>query len=300
MAVAVLWAGPALAAADPVSGTLDVPVAQHGHEAALALAKAEDRFVMVYFWTTWCSNCAFFNREVLSDPAVAAALERDFLLVPLDADHEAELAQKYRVRAVPTTIFLDPGGQPGSVLPGAVPADVFLSVLNYVSSLAYVDMEYEDYANLGDRAPGPRPRPAHAGPPPPGGPPVPAGPSWSDLARSAATAAQTAGQAAELALRGLLPGPPSGSRTPGTPGGRPAAGPAETGAAGAAQPDAGAAGAAQPGTGNAGAAKADTGAAGAAKPETGDAGASRAEAVDARPAGTAGPTGEEAPPPAGS
>ena len=152
LSIALLPAAGALARTE-----LSTKAAQYGYEEGLVKAKAESKFIMAYFWTTWCVNCAQFNEAVLGDPKVVEALERHFVLVPLDADIEKDLSRKYMVRVVPTTLFLSPSGEPATILPGVAPPDMFLSILDYVSSNAYLDMEYDEYYALGPDAPKPEP-----------------------------------------------------------------------------------------------------------------------------------------------
>jgi thioredoxin-related protein len=143
-----LSASPAGAAA-----VLDTKALRYGHEEGLAKAKAEGKHVLAYFWTTWCGNCAWLNENVLANPAVVETLDRDFVFVPLDADLERDLGRQYLVRVVPMIVFLDPDGEPATVLPGLAPPEIFVDVLNYVSSKAYLEMEFDQYAALGDGAP---------------------------------------------------------------------------------------------------------------------------------------------------
>ena len=148
------------AAASETAGRLATKAASFSHEEGLAKAKAESKHVVAYFWTTWCSNCAWFNESVLGDPKVVESLDRDFVFVPLDADVEKELGREYMIRGVPTTIFLDPTGEPATILPGVAPPDIYANILDYISSGAYLEMEYDQYADLGENAPKPPSRTA--------------------------------------------------------------------------------------------------------------------------------------------
>ncbi|MDR2443464.1 MAG: thioredoxin family protein [Deltaproteobacteria bacterium] len=125
---------------------METQVSQLSFDEALTRAQAENKYVIAYFWTDWCPNCANFNQYVLNDPDIVSAMNRDFFFVPVDADHERQLSVEFMVRVVPTTIFLSPDGQPASILPGTVNAEVFMLVLNYISSGAYIDLEFEDFA----------------------------------------------------------------------------------------------------------------------------------------------------------
>jgi thiol-disulfide isomerase/thioredoxin len=207
---------PAPAPARETGGGPLIDAAELGHEEALAKAKAEGKFIMAYFWTTWCPNCAWFNESVLGDAKVAETLARDFVFLPLDADVERDLSRRYVVRVVPTTVFLDPDGEPATILPGVAPPDVFVSILDYLSSRAYLDMEFDAYVDLGPAAPKPPVREPALASLAPGAivAPVPAGATGAAgspvggpaerIRPSGPTLASTAGS---LALRALSPGP---------------------------------------------------------------------------------------------
>jgi thioredoxin-related protein len=108
-------------------------------------ARAAGKYVVLYFWATWCGNCAFFDANVIPDKAVVESLNASFAMAPIDYDQSEEMVRMFRIRAVPTFIFLDPEGKPVTVLPGAVPADVFSAVLSYVSSGSYKNMDFDEY-----------------------------------------------------------------------------------------------------------------------------------------------------------
>jgi thioredoxin-related protein len=116
------------------------------YEEALADSAVSGKKVMVYFWADWCVNCEAFNRDVLPDSRVAAALAKGFNFVPVDTERDVSgLGKEYRVRVVPTFVFLEKDGQPATMLPGALPAELFAHVLDYVSSDSYLTMEFEEF-----------------------------------------------------------------------------------------------------------------------------------------------------------
>ncbi|MDR1035772.1 MAG: thioredoxin family protein [Deltaproteobacteria bacterium] len=109
-------------------------------------ARNTGKYVVLYFWATWCGNCAFFDANVIPDKTVVESLNASFAMAPIDYDQSEAMVKLFRIRAVPTFIFLDPEGKPVTVLPGAVPADVFNAVLSYVSTGSYKTMDFEEYA----------------------------------------------------------------------------------------------------------------------------------------------------------
>jgi thioredoxin-related protein len=116
------------------------------YEAAIKKAALEKKTTLVYFWADWCPNCRSFNETTLPDANVLKTLADSFAVVSVDTTSDPEkLAQKYQIRTIPAFVFLDSTGEPISVLPGAVNTDIFLLVLNYISSGAYVNMEFEEF-----------------------------------------------------------------------------------------------------------------------------------------------------------
>jgi thioredoxin-related protein len=114
-------------------------------EAALAKSRGEGKFTMLFFWTASCPYCRYFSDEVLTDPKVAADLNRGFVVVSIDSDRERALARRYRVNAVPRLVFLDPGGAPATVLPGALKPPLFRLFLAYVASNSFRTMRFDEF-----------------------------------------------------------------------------------------------------------------------------------------------------------
>jgi thioredoxin-related protein len=129
----------------PTPSQLEMGLNPLEYEAALERAQAENKLVLLYFWATWCGNCQNFSDNVLSDKAIIDALNENFIFVEIDIDKHKVTAEAYRVRAVPTTIFLESDGKPVSVLPGAVPGQVFTMVLDYMAGGSYKQMEFAEY-----------------------------------------------------------------------------------------------------------------------------------------------------------
>ncbi|MDR1546566.1 MAG: thioredoxin family protein [Deltaproteobacteria bacterium] len=114
---------------------------------AAAEAAAGQKKILVYFWADWCGYCRKFNETVLLEEAVIEALNSSYALVSADLDDKSTgLVKQYRVRSVPTFIFFDTKAEPIFMLPGAIQAELFVWVLDFVSSNAYLDMDFEKYA----------------------------------------------------------------------------------------------------------------------------------------------------------
>ena len=78
----------------------------------LAAAQAEDKFVLVDMWATWCKNCLTMDRTTLQTPAVEAGLE-DYVKVKfqaedLDASPTREVLKHLDGIGLPTYAILRP------------------------------------------------------------------------------------------------------------------------------------------------------------------------------------------------
>ena len=73
-------------------------------EGALAQATSETRFVMVDFYTSWCTWCRVLDKKTFSKDEVVAATER-MICVKLNAEREVDVARRYGVQSYPTVVF---------------------------------------------------------------------------------------------------------------------------------------------------------------------------------------------------
>ena len=93
-------------------------------EAALAEAKAENRPVLIDFWTVTCTNCKVLERETLMSPGVAQTLKEDFTLLKVNTDvlyekhkpiYDAFKAKYGNIDSQPFVVFHNGAGE---YLPG--------------------------------------------------------------------------------------------------------------------------------------------------------------------------------------
>jgi len=77
--------------------------------AALQAAQSSKKPLVVDFFATWCGPCKQLE-ETWADPQVASALTR-FITVKIDVDKQEQLAQQYKIEAMPTILFLAPDGK---------------------------------------------------------------------------------------------------------------------------------------------------------------------------------------------
>lgn len=121
-------------------------------------AKAENKYIMVDFYTDWCTYCKKLDKEVYSQEPVKRRLRNSYVAVKVDAESRSkvkfmgkeitsrDLARDFQVRGYPTIWFLDPQGKPIFALPGYLEADKFAMVLDYVSGGHYANTDFTAFA----------------------------------------------------------------------------------------------------------------------------------------------------------
>jgi len=128
----------------PAAGAATGEVQWTRWDAGLKSASASNRPILVDVYTDWCGWCRRMDRDVYSRDDVRQYLSRHFVTVRLNAESpsaasyaahrytESSLAARFRVSGFPTTIFLKPNGDHLVNVPGYVPADRFLLLLQYI------------------------------------------------------------------------------------------------------------------------------------------------------------------------
>ena len=99
---------------------------------AKKVASEQDKPIVVYFWTTWCTYCEDYNRNAYSNPTVKSELD-DFVLVAINLDSDAteasRLQQRYNVNYPPQHVIITPEGEELTSITGYAPTEDFLGYL---------------------------------------------------------------------------------------------------------------------------------------------------------------------------
>jgi uncharacterized protein YyaL (SSP411 family) len=89
-------------------------------DAAFALAKSEDKPILLDIGAVWCHWCHVMDRESYENPRIAALINEHFVAVKVDRDERPDVDTRYQaaVAAItgqggwPLTAFLTPDGRP--------------------------------------------------------------------------------------------------------------------------------------------------------------------------------------------
>jgi len=116
---------------------------------ALDKAVAEDKHIIIDFYTDWCGWCKVMDRKTYTDPRVMKLLNESFVITKINAESNKrfrvgdgemsgqELARQYRVQSFPMTWFLKPDGSALANVPGYIDANKFVRALEYVHGRNY-------------------------------------------------------------------------------------------------------------------------------------------------------------------
>jgi thioredoxin 1 len=97
---------------------------------ALAKAKAEKKPLFFDAYASWCGPCKTMDREVYTDPRVAAYMNEKFISIKVDMEkgEGPELAKKLSsIDGYPSLLFFGPDGFLAKTVLGSRSAEAFLA-----------------------------------------------------------------------------------------------------------------------------------------------------------------------------
>lgn len=127
-------------------------------EQALELAPKEGKKILVDVFAEWCPYCQRMQSEVYPSEGVQNAISDYYFWVRIDVESDAmvnyhgeemtqaEFATALENQNVPTAYFLNSEGAILGKQPGFLEQDVFVNLLNFVGSDAYLDQSFQDYS----------------------------------------------------------------------------------------------------------------------------------------------------------
>jgi thioredoxin-related protein len=115
------------------------------HGDALKKAKSENKPVLLYFYSDYCTYCEAMDRNVLSDKDVKRSLATDVVYLRVNVDEKRETAARYNIRGYPTTCLLDPAGKRIAIIPGYMSKKDFTKVLAFLKGKHYKTTNIWDF-----------------------------------------------------------------------------------------------------------------------------------------------------------
>ena len=91
-------------------------------------SKAENKTLLIYFYTSWCSWCKKLSRDTYSNDEVAELLNGNFTCLKINAEEHPDLVTPYNISGYPTILFLSPEGKELGRILGYKPPDSFIGI----------------------------------------------------------------------------------------------------------------------------------------------------------------------------
>lgn len=118
-------------------------------EEALESAKNQNKTIFIDAYAVWCGPCKMMEKDVFVLPEVASYYNNNFINYKLDVDIEIELAEKFKIEAMPTFLFADAEGNVIYQRTGALSSDGFLNLGKEALEIPKLEKRYKE----GDRDP---------------------------------------------------------------------------------------------------------------------------------------------------
>ncbi len=130
----------------------------------LTKAEKENKAVLIDFYTDWCHWCKVMDEKTFRNKAVEKKLKERFVTVRVNAEAANEnatyrkqtysnpqLTRAFGITGYPSLAFLNAKGDPITVIPGYVPAENFLQILNYIDKKCYEkQVSFEEFVKNGE------------------------------------------------------------------------------------------------------------------------------------------------------
>jgi len=125
--------------------SLSVSCLAMDYDDALKTAKAENKPLLLYFYSNTCYYCGVMDKNTLADSDVSSTLKHDFVYLRIDVDRSKDLARLYRITGTPSSWFLEPTGKRIFEAPGYMPKSDYKTILEYVKGKYYDSMDLMAY-----------------------------------------------------------------------------------------------------------------------------------------------------------
>ncbi len=118
----------------------------YSYAKGIAAGKAEDKKIFLHFYADWCGYCKIMKNKTFKDTSVVAYLNKNFISIKVNSDREKALAQKYRVRGLPTNWFLKETDEKIASRPGYIPPSEMILYLKFIHTDSYQKMTLKNFS----------------------------------------------------------------------------------------------------------------------------------------------------------
>jgi YHS domain-containing protein/thiol-disulfide isomerase/thioredoxin len=126
------------------------------YDQALALARQQQKPLLIHFYADWCGPCKKMEQTVLNRPEVLAEIRKSVIAVKINTDSNPVITEKFGITALPTDVVIEPGG--ARLIESIGPR----SLSEYRTAITRAATRYNDF--LAKRAPRTSPPPAQPNP----------------------------------------------------------------------------------------------------------------------------------------
>ncbi len=140
---------PGVSAGGTASDKLSSGIEWKDYTPGMALARKENKSIFLYFHAPWCTYCTKLKKTTFKDEQVLAYLKENFISIQVNTDENKPLANKWRVKGLPTLWFLESTGNKINSMPGYIDAGQLLQVLKYIHTKSYATMEFHEFVKQG-------------------------------------------------------------------------------------------------------------------------------------------------------
>ena len=98
---------------------------------AKTMAKEQGKPMFIDFHADWCSWCRRMDLDTYANKQVAD-MAKNFICVKIDTQEQSDVAENYRIRGLPSTVFLTAEAKIIETIPGYIPPEKFLEKLKQI------------------------------------------------------------------------------------------------------------------------------------------------------------------------
>ena len=129
--------------------TGDAGIQWFTYDEGMQRGKAQNKKVFLVFHADWCRYCLKMEKETFAKPTVIAYVNRNFIPISVNSDKQPDIAEKHKVRGLPSTWFISETGEPIANRPGYIAPDEMLKILKFFGTDSYRTMSFRAFVDKG-------------------------------------------------------------------------------------------------------------------------------------------------------